>query len=145
MSNSRPTAAMAVTRVRFIVLTVLQPIGRSGRDGNDARRSGICYDATHRPQRNPATARSLTIRFLPGAHAESPSGSSRVATQRACVASQSRPLLRCSERPALATHPEQMSVSQGDIMNDLPGLGTTPMLHPDWFSEGAERTIDSRV
>lgn len=30
-------------------------------------------------------------------------------------------------------------------MNDLPGLGTTPTLHPDWFSEGTERTIDSRV
>jgi hypothetical protein len=30
-------------------------------------------------------------------------------------------------------------------MNDSPGLGTAPRLHPDWISEGAERTIDSRV
>jgi hypothetical protein len=30
-------------------------------------------------------------------------------------------------------------------MNDSPGLGMMPTLHPDWFSEGNERTIDSRV
>ena len=30
-------------------------------------------------------------------------------------------------------------------MNDSPGLGTVPMLHPDWFSGATERTIDSRV
>jgi CubicO group peptidase (beta-lactamase class C family) len=30
-------------------------------------------------------------------------------------------------------------------MNDAPGLGTAPTLHPDWFPEVAERTIDSRV
>ncbi len=30
-------------------------------------------------------------------------------------------------------------------MNDLPVLGAAPTLHPDWISEVAERTIDSRV
>jgi CubicO group peptidase (beta-lactamase class C family) len=30
-------------------------------------------------------------------------------------------------------------------MNDLPGLGAAPTLHPDWISDIAERTIDSRV
>ena len=30
-------------------------------------------------------------------------------------------------------------------MNDSPGLGTSPTLHPDWFSAATERTIDSRV
>lgn len=30
-------------------------------------------------------------------------------------------------------------------MNDSPGFGTPPTLHPDWISEIAERTIDSRV
>ena len=30
-------------------------------------------------------------------------------------------------------------------MNDSPGLRTGPTLHPDWISEVAERTIDSRV
>ena len=30
-------------------------------------------------------------------------------------------------------------------MNDMPGPGAVPTLHPDWFSEATERTIDSRV
>ncbi len=30
-------------------------------------------------------------------------------------------------------------------MNNSPGFGTPPTLHPDWISEIAERTIDSRV
>src|SRR5262245_25554630 len=30
-------------------------------------------------------------------------------------------------------------------MNDVPGLGAAPTLHPDWISDIAERTIDSRV
>jgi CubicO group peptidase (beta-lactamase class C family) len=30
-------------------------------------------------------------------------------------------------------------------MNDSPGPGTSPTLHPDWFPEATERTIDSRV
>jgi CubicO group peptidase (beta-lactamase class C family) len=30
-------------------------------------------------------------------------------------------------------------------MNDSPGFGTAPTFHPDWISEVAERTIDTRV
>jgi CubicO group peptidase (beta-lactamase class C family) len=30
-------------------------------------------------------------------------------------------------------------------MNDSPGFGTAPTLHPDWISDVAERTIDSRA
>jgi hypothetical protein len=37
------------------------------------------------------------------------------------------------------------SASREGLMNDSPGFGTAPTLHPDWISEVAERTIDSRV